>query len=206
MFARSLLFLFFYLINALAVAAPAAPLLVDYNHKAWRAEDDVPQNVMKFAQTPDGWLWIASANGLWRFDGIHFERVRTVYGQHLQSDLLMGVNTTADGALVVAYQLNGISIFRAGQPAQNFAEAEGLPSGFIYHIEPAPDGYLWLATRNGVARLAPNGKRFEALGLDQHLPVKAAYHVLFGRDGVTWVATKDGVFFRPKDSADFKPA
>jgi len=206
MFVRLLLSLFLALASGLALAAPAAPLLVDYNHKAWRAEDDVPQNVMKFAQTPDGWLWIASANGLWRFDGIRFERVNTVYGHRLKSDLLMGVNTMADGALVVAYQLNGISIFREGKPAQSFTEAEGLPSGFIYHIEPAPDGYLWLATRNGIARLAPGDKRFEVLGINERLPVKAAYHVLFARDGATWVATKDGVFFRPKDSDHFTPA
>ncbi len=206
MFVRLLLSLFLALASGRALAAPAAPLLVDYNHKAWRAEDDVPQNVMKFAQTPDGWLWIASANGLWRFDGIRFERVNAVYGHRLKSDLLMGVNTMADGALVVAYQLNGISIFREGKPAQSFTEAEGLPSGFIYHIEPAPDGYLWLATRNGVARLAPDGKRFEVLGINERLPVKAAYHVLFARDGATWVATMDGVFFRPKDSVHFTPA
>jgi signal transduction histidine kinase len=205
-FVRLLLFLLVCLAGPPAVAAPAAPLLVDYNHKAWRADDDVPQNVMKFAQTPDGWLWIATATGLWRFDGIRFERASSVYGQRLKSDLLMGVNTMADGALVVAYTLNGISIFRKGQPAQSFAEADGLPSGMIYHIEPAPDGYLWLATRDGVARLAPNGKRFEVLGLNERLPVTPAYHVLFARDGATWVATKDGVFFRPRNSDYFKPA
>ncbi len=206
MFVRLLLSFVLGLAGGFVFAAPAAPLLVDYNHKAWRAEDDVPQNVMKFAQTPDGWLWIASATGLWRFDGIRFERANTVYGQRLKSDLLMGVSTMPDGALVVAYQLNGISIFREGKPAQSFTEADGLPSGFIYHIEPAPDGGLWLATRNGVARLAPDGKRFEVLGINERLPVKPAYHVLFARDGATWVATKDGVLVRAKDSAQFAPA
>lgn len=39
----------------------------------WTADDGLPQNVITgIAQTPDGYLWIATFNGLARFDGVRF--------------------------------------------------------------------------------------------------------------------------------------
>ncbi|NYE59936.1 signal transduction histidine kinase/ligand-binding sensor domain-containing protein [Duganella sp. 1224] len=192
----------------LAAAAPArAPLLADFNHKAWGAEEDVPMDVMKFAQTADGWLWIATSNGLWRFDGARFERVSSVYGHPLKSELLMGINTTADGALIVGYLMDGISVFRPAS-VQSFTDRDGLPSSMLYHIEPAANGAMWVATRGGAAYLPPGGTRFQALGADAGLPAlpHQTYQVLLARDGAQWIATADGVFFRRAGARRFQPA
>ena len=43
-------------------AEPASPrLLEQYTHTAWSALDDAPVDVLNFAQTSDGWLWVATA-------------------------------------------------------------------------------------------------------------------------------------------------
>jgi hypothetical protein len=42
--------------------------------KTWNTENGLPQNsVQAIAQTPDGYLWIATRDGLARFDGIRFK-------------------------------------------------------------------------------------------------------------------------------------
>jgi ligand-binding sensor domain-containing protein len=44
-----------------------------YHLNVWSADDGLPQNVIRgIAQTPDGYLWIATLDGLARFDGLHF--------------------------------------------------------------------------------------------------------------------------------------
>jgi signal transduction histidine kinase/ligand-binding sensor domain-containing protein len=202
---RHFAFIVLLLVSRHALAAAAMPLLSDFNHKAWGALDGAPVDVMKFAQTPDGWLWIATATGLWRYDGVRFERTDKVYGNPLKSNALMGLAATKDGALIVGYQLGGVTVFRKGY-SRTFSEAEGLPAGGVYHIEPAPDGSVWAGTGTGAARLPLNGNRFEPLGANVHLPTKAVYQFLFSRNGTQWVATKEGMFFRRPGEDTFSHA
>ena len=58
---------------------PCAPLaaqvldLAQYAHTAWRVQDGAPGAVKDLTQTADGVLWIASARGLFQFDGVRFD-------------------------------------------------------------------------------------------------------------------------------------
>src|SRR5579864_7159688 len=56
--------------------------IVEYVHNVWQAEQGLPQNaVQAIAQTPDGYLWVATQEGVVRFDGVRlaiFDRKTTV--------------------------------------------------------------------------------------------------------------------------------
>src|ERR1700744_1489099 len=42
--------------------------------RVWTAEDGLPENkVVGVAQSPDGFLWVATQGGLVRFDGVRFQ-------------------------------------------------------------------------------------------------------------------------------------
>lgn len=60
----------------LAMAGRAAALgSGDYLIKVWSSEDGLPSSsVTAVAQTPDGYLWAGTYNGLARFDGVQFVR------------------------------------------------------------------------------------------------------------------------------------
>jgi hypothetical protein len=58
--------------------APASALdptrsIVQMSHRAYTRDDGLPGGVSSIAQTKDGYLWIGTANGLYRFDGVRFE-------------------------------------------------------------------------------------------------------------------------------------
>jgi ligand-binding sensor domain-containing protein len=45
-----------------------------YGHTAWRAQDGFVSNPNAITQTTDGYIWIATNDGLFRFDGVKFRR------------------------------------------------------------------------------------------------------------------------------------
>ncbi len=44
------------------------------HHSRWTANDGAPIGIRKISQTADGWLWLGSTSGLYRFDGVRFEQ------------------------------------------------------------------------------------------------------------------------------------
>ena len=55
------------------VVAEVAQAKTNYQVDVWQADDGLPQGtVMSIAQTPDGYLWLGTQNGLVRFDGVSF--------------------------------------------------------------------------------------------------------------------------------------
>jgi ligand-binding sensor domain-containing protein len=196
----SLLFLLLLTGHHTAGAAMPRPLLIDYTHTAWTELDGAPAGATKFAQAPDGWLWISTPTGLYRFDGVRFERTEQVHGHPLAASNIMGLTTTPDGAVWVGYRVGGVSVFRK-DGSHTYAESDGLRPVGVMHIEAAPDGAIWAAMRDGVALLPPGGKRFQYIGPEAGLPSLGAFQILFARDGATWIGTNTGAYFRRAASA-----
>ena len=56
-----------------AAGLDPAKALTQYAHGSWHVADGLPQdNVVSIAQTPDGYLWLGTEEGLVRFDGLRF--------------------------------------------------------------------------------------------------------------------------------------
>ncbi|WP_235914357.1 sensor histidine kinase [Rugamonas rivuli] len=188
-----------------AHASEPSPLLIDYSHTAWSERDGAPTGATKFAQGPDGWLWIATPTGMYRFDGVRFERTDKIHGYPLESSNIMGLTTAPDGAVWVGYRVGGVSVFRK-DGAHTYAEQDGLHPVGSLHIEAAPDGAIWVAMRDGVAVLPRGGSRFQYLGPEAGLPALGVFQILFARDGTTWVGTNTGAFFRKPGETRFTQA
>jgi len=62
------------------VAVSPNPRTVPLYHRSWTSKDGAPQNIQSITQTPDGFLWLATFSGLYRFDGIHFEAYQPASG------------------------------------------------------------------------------------------------------------------------------
>src|SRR4051812_20045704 len=59
--------------SALADGSPRR--FAHYTHQSWTEATGAPAPVLDMAQGPDGFLWLATGVGLFRFDGLSFERI-----------------------------------------------------------------------------------------------------------------------------------
>src|SRR3954468_19008974 len=82
-------------------------------HRSWTFKDGAPQNAYIIRQTADGFLWIGTATGPYRFDGVRFDRFEPSSGSLLRPDAFT-LQPTPDGGLWVTHSYGGAS-FVAGR-------------------------------------------------------------------------------------------
>src|SRR5580698_956015 len=113
--------------------AGAASAPGDYLTDVWTSENGLPDNsVTAIAQTPDGYLWVGTYNGLSRFDGVRFvtfdpantpalmhARVRRLY---VDSQGTLWINTY-DGSLTTYRQ----GKFTLERHNTQLSESESVP-------------------------------------------------------------------------------
>jgi len=90
--------------------AEAIPVSDDYVLRAWDMEDGLPSNYVRgIAQTPDGYLWVASWKGLARFDGVGFTAILKKASPGLESDRVRSVYVASNGDLWIGLELGGVA-------------------------------------------------------------------------------------------------
>ena len=71
-----------------------------YAHTAWTVRDGFSMgNIYAMAQTPDGYLWLGTEFGLFRFNGVRSIRWQPPAGQHLPDNNINSLLVTRDGIL-----------------------------------------------------------------------------------------------------------
>src|SRR5262245_55311247 len=88
------------------VSPPAAHALdpskaiTQYVHEAWQTDSGLPVNgVNEIAQTPDGYLWLGTEEGLVRFDGIRFKTFNRRNAPDILNDHVNAVLADRSGAI-----------------------------------------------------------------------------------------------------------
>src|SRR5690348_1104105 len=70
------------------------------HHTSWTARNGLNGSVQALAQTADGYLWIGTSGGLFRFDGMSFDRYQPERGA-LPSNLVSALLALPHGGLWV---------------------------------------------------------------------------------------------------------
>jgi ligand-binding sensor domain-containing protein len=76
-------------------------------HTAWTIEDGSPSGIYRLAQSKDGYLWLATDSGLFRFDSVRFERYQPERGDPFPSQDISGLLATPDGGLWISFRPYG---------------------------------------------------------------------------------------------------
>src|SRR5258708_36839830 len=82
-------------------------------HSSWTAKDGLTGAVQTLAQTPDGFLWLGTTDGLLRFDGVSFERYKPEVGS-LPSTIVKTLLATPNGDLWIGYFNGGVGVLKKG--------------------------------------------------------------------------------------------
>ena len=144
---------------ALLIAAPGARALDskvalgDYHHDIWTGKDGAPGEVAAMAQTADGWLWIGSSAGLYRFDGVRFSRFEALPGEALPRRPITALTALRDGDLLIGYIYGGVSILSKGHLRHAPSMLGPVLVGPVLSTVRDRDGMLWAATNNGLLQL-----------------------------------------------------
>jgi signal transduction histidine kinase/ligand-binding sensor domain-containing protein len=73
--------------------------------KKWATEEGLPQNnVINIAQTPDGYLWLATVDGLARFDGVRFKVFNKANTPEMPNNRIHSMFTDTAGRLWFTYR------------------------------------------------------------------------------------------------------
>jgi signal transduction histidine kinase/ligand-binding sensor domain-containing protein len=172
-------------------------------HTAWTFKDGAPSDVHALAQTTDGYLWLGSASGLFRFDGIQFQRYQPLGGQNFRQQSVYSLFATPDGGLWVGYWNGGVSFIKGGEVV-NYGEHEGLPSRAVLSFAVDSRGTVWIAAGSeGVARL--EGTRWRRIGADWGL-TEYANTVFVDHTGTVWVGTASRVQYLTENGTHFQTA
>ncbi len=174
--------------------------LTQYGLKSWGPADGLSTGAVRaLAQTADGWLWVGTDDGLYRFDGIRFEQIAGAPGAGVTPGAVTALQAGRESELWIGTRNDGLLRWRDGRLTRPpFALGRGNPEITALVVE--PDSALWAGTRDrGVVwwrdgRLTPFTT---ADGLPSNMVAGMGAD---SRAGV-WVSTADGRLTRLGDGA-----
>jgi signal transduction histidine kinase/ligand-binding sensor domain-containing protein len=194
------------LLCALACRAVSAQIreltIKQFVHTAWGEKEGAPGGILTLAQTQDGYLWLGTDTGLYRFDGVSFEHYKPQSGASFPVGSVYSLLSLPNGDLWIGFDDGKISLLRNGTTV-NYTTLEGVPRGRVLGLEQDREGTLWTATSGGLGRLV--GSSWKKVGKDWKFPGKSAQAVFLDRQGNLWVATEDTLVVLPLNSKTFQP-
>ena len=167
----------------------------------WSEKDGAPSEISALAQTADGFLWIGSPRGLFRFDGVKFEEYKPQLGIELPSHSVYSLMATPDGGLWIAFEPSGLGFLKDGVLTV-YKNPPELPDSPVHCFAHDLDGRIWAGTETGLA--LREGSRWISVGRDWNFPPEMIRYVLTDRDGTVWVATVSKVVFLKRGSKRFE--
>jgi signal transduction histidine kinase/ligand-binding sensor domain-containing protein len=167
--------------------------LPDYHHTIWTTRDGAPGSIWAMAQTTDGWLWLGTNFGLYRFDGISFARYTPPAGARLLGDRIRTLHALENGDLLIAYEYGGLTLRRRdGTLVHLTGDRLRADLRGINQIAADQDGSLWLATGAQLYRYA-NGKLLR-YGPEQGYTGLRPNSIAVDGNGQVWISDLFDVF------------
>lgn len=173
-----------------ALALGSGGDLGQLSRRAWQTETGLPQNtVHSVAQTSDGYIWVATEEGVARFDGAGFRVFEKQNTPELRSNDVRALLATRGGELW-ACTAAGVARY-AGGAWTVYTKEKGLASDDVLSAFESRDGSTWFATSSGLSRF--NDNSFTNFTSREGLAGDTVQAVFEDKDGALWVGTAQGL-------------
>jgi signal transduction histidine kinase/ligand-binding sensor domain-containing protein len=175
--------------------------LDDMAHMSWTRRDGAPSDIAALAQTTDGYLWIGSRRGLFRFDGIQFQSYPfTSMDPELPASDINDLAADPDGGLWIGYVMGGFTHLMNGKRV-DYDQRNGLVTESTSQLVCRPDGSVWAIADGHILHLTES--KWEDYSLKHSLASKGLYSLFFDHDGNLWTAEKAKVYELKKGEDQF---
>lgn len=194
-FLTGLVFLFSFL-----TVFPLDPhkLISQFSHTKWSAKDGIPGVVRAITQTPDGYLWLGTENGLYRFDGFQFTKLESSLESKLPISSVLSLFTARDGSLWIGFGSGKISHLLNGK-LTNYSTKDDVPEGDIFTIVEDQNGTIWAGGPYGFVKF--DGEKWHRVSKESGYLASGVQTLLVDKHGNLWAAT-DGFNYGFKDSVN----
>jgi len=164
-------------------------------HEVWTIEDGLPLSHLNgVIQPQDGYLWLASFDGLIRFDGVRFSVFNTATNPELPSNRFVSIVEGPGGDVWAGAEFDRVVRWRDGD-FEVYGLDEERTGTAINAIQFDSEGTLWVRTNRGIYVMR-NG-RLQRIGDESlHRPVVA---LLLDSEGAVWVGTDGAGALRWQD-------
>jgi ligand-binding sensor domain-containing protein/signal transduction histidine kinase len=137
------------LLCPLRAVADAGGQSAEFVATSWHIQDGLPSDrVQAVTQTHDGYLWVATFNGLARFDGVRFETFSDANTPTLRNNLVNSIFEDAENRLWIGSDTGEIC-WRDGEGFHALKTPDAWPNAPIDRFAQAKDGTLYVANREG---------------------------------------------------------
>jgi hypothetical protein len=131
-----------------------------YRFDAWTADNGLPQNVIRdVCQTRDGYLWVATLNGLARFDGVRFTVFDHTNSPGIESNRFTSLFQDIDGDLWLGTESSGVTHYHRGV-FTTYTTIQGLPYNAVSGTTGDASGHLWVLSHDRIMEWKQGSARF----------------------------------------------
>ncbi|WNO60479.1 diguanylate cyclase [Rheinheimera sp. MMS21-TC3] len=183
-----------------AALQPSNTLLEDYFQETWTTRDGLPHNTINsITQSDDGYIWIATWEGLARFNGRKFELFGRGEETGLPDSGIRSLSKTLNKGILVTAARGGVARINKG------AWQSWQPFGVLINTAVEDKtGTLWLASEGkGLFRQLPNGER-QQFTTEHGLPSNVVHSLMLDAKQQLWVGTGRGLALLNIESKQIK--
>ena len=178
-------------LSSLSAFAAQSEFLID----VWDRETGLPSSsVTSVAQTPDGYLWVGTHNGLARFDGVRFVTFDPANTPELPHARVIGLFVDAQGTLWINTFDGSLTSYRAGRFTHEWNGRQ------VLSVFSVPDQIIFALWGGD---LASRSSRSNAPGQWQVIKSAGVIGLSYCQDGggTLWYLTRDGAVGRLKGTS-----
>jgi signal transduction histidine kinase/ligand-binding sensor domain-containing protein len=136
----------------LALSLCTTTARAQYRFDHWTADNGLPQNsVRDIVQTRDGYLWLATLDGLVRFDGVRFTVFNKSHSPGIISNRFLQLYEDGQGDLWASTENSGLTRLQRGR-FTTYTTADGLPDNAINSIGGDGQGNLLMFSGSHMVR------------------------------------------------------
>jgi len=164
--------------------------ITQYSIESWQIEDGLPQNSVKaITQTPDGYLWFGTEEGLVRFDGVRFTIFDKSNTKEILHNKVNAVISARDGSLWIS-TYGGLTRFKDGRFTP-YTTNEGLSSNGVSTLYEDSKNTLWIGSENGITQFKDGN--FTSFTEKDGLAANRTYSIAEDTDGSILIGTAKGL-------------